>query len=191
MGSILVPSISRGSGERRVVMPGLDASGKTTILYQLRLGEVVSTIPTIGFNVETIHYKNIRLTVWDVGGQDKIRPLWAHYFQYSQAVIFVIDSADLERLDIAITELNKIIANETLERDCRFLIFANKQDLPTALPPEKIKEKLDLSKLPINRWHIQGCSAANGEGLYEGLDWLATQLNPRNSSTSTSSCSIS
>ena len=60
---------------------GLDAAGKTTILYKLKLGEIVTTIPTIGFNVETVEYKNISFTVWDVGGQDKIRPLWRHYFQ--------------------------------------------------------------------------------------------------------------
>ncbi len=57
------------------------AAGKTTILYKLKLGEVVTTIPTIGFNVETVQYKKIEFTVWDVGGQDKIRPLWRHYFQ--------------------------------------------------------------------------------------------------------------
>ena len=66
---------------------GLDAAGKTTILYKLKLGEVVTTIPTIGFNVETVEYKNISFTVWDVGGQDKIRPLWRHYFQNTQVSI--------------------------------------------------------------------------------------------------------
>ncbi|WP_337970403.1 ADP-ribosylation factor-like protein, partial [Virgibacillus salexigens] len=68
----------------RILMVGLDAAGKTTILYKLKLGEVVTTIPTIGFNVETVDYKNISFTVWDVGGQDKIRPLWRHYYQNTQ-----------------------------------------------------------------------------------------------------------
>ena len=70
-----------GKKEMRILMVGLDAAGKTTILYKLKLGEIVTTIPTIGFNVETVEYKNISFTVWDVGGQDKIRPLWRHYFQ--------------------------------------------------------------------------------------------------------------
>ena len=78
---------------------GLDAAGKTTILYKLKLGEIVTTIPTIGFNVETVEYKNISFTVWDVGGQDKIRPLWRHYFQNTQGLIFVVDSNDRERID--------------------------------------------------------------------------------------------
>merc|ERR1712100_29600 len=66
-----------GKQDCRILMVGLDAAGKTTILYKLKLGEVVTTIPTIGFNVETVEYKNISFTVWDVGGQDKIRPLCA------------------------------------------------------------------------------------------------------------------
>jgi len=66
--------------EMRVLMLGLDAAGKTTILYKLKLGEVVSSVPTIGFNVETLEYKKTKFTVWDVGGQDKIRLLWRHYY---------------------------------------------------------------------------------------------------------------
>ena len=57
----------------------------------------MTTIPTIGFNVETINYKNLNLTVWDVGGCDKIRPLWRHYYQNTSVVVFVIDSNDRER----------------------------------------------------------------------------------------------
>ena len=99
-----------GKKEMRILMVGLDAAGKTTILYKLKLGEIVTTIPTIGktrqidvmgvtfapagFNVETVEYKNISFTVWDVGGQDKIRPLWRHYFQNTQGLIFVVDSND-------------------------------------------------------------------------------------------------
>jgi hypothetical protein len=84
--------------EMRILMVGLDAAGKTTILYKLKLGEIVTTIPTIGFNVETVEYKNINFTVWDVGGQDKIRPLWRHYYQNTQGIIFVVDSNDRDRI---------------------------------------------------------------------------------------------
>ena len=73
-----------GKKPMRILMVGLDAAGKTTILYKLKLGEVVTTIPTIGFNVETVEYKSISFTVWDVGGQDRIRPLWRHYYQNTQ-----------------------------------------------------------------------------------------------------------
>jgi ADP-ribosylation factor protein 6 len=73
-----------GSKEMRLLMLGLDAAGKTTILYKLKLGQDVTTIPTVGFNVETVTYKNVKFNVWDVGGQDKIRPLWRHYFSGEQ-----------------------------------------------------------------------------------------------------------
>ena len=98
-----------GKKQMRILMVGLDAAGKTTILYKLKLGEIVTTIPTIGFNVETVEYKNISFTVWDVGGQDKIRPLWRHYFQNTQGLIFVVDSNDRERVGEARDELMKMV----------------------------------------------------------------------------------
>uniref|UniRef100_A0A8B9JLV2 ADP-ribosylation factor 5 n=1 Tax=Astyanax mexicanus TaxID=7994 RepID=A0A8B9JLV2_ASTMX len=99
-----------GKKQMRILMVGLDAAGKTTILYKLKLGEIVTTIPTIGFNVETVEYKNISFTVWDVGGQDKIRPLWRHYFQNTQGLIFVVDSNDRERAQEAAEELQKMVS---------------------------------------------------------------------------------
>ena len=114
-----------GKKEMRILMVGLDAAGKTTILYKLKLGEVVTTIPTIGFNVETVDYKNISFTVWDVGGQDKIRLLWRHYYQNTQGLIFVVDSNDRDRADDAREELHKMLSEEEL-KDAVLLVFANK-----------------------------------------------------------------
>lgn len=149
---------------------GLDAAGKTTILYKLKLGEIVTTIPTIGFNVETVEYKNICFTVWDVGGQDKIRPLWRHYFQNTQGLIFVVDSNDRERVAEAEKELANMVTNfisykviilknnsfiflfalklqEDELRDATLLIFANKQDLPHAMTTSELTDKLNLNQL--------------------------------------------
>merc|ERR1711987_21555 len=130
-----------GKREMRILMVGLDAAGKTTILYKLKLGEIVTTIPTIGFNVETVEYKNINFTVWDVGGQDKIRPLWRHYFQNTEGLIFVVDSNDRDRIEDAREELTKML-NEDEMRDAVLLVFANKQDLPHAMNPAEITDKL-------------------------------------------------
>merc|ERR1711885_91495 len=118
-----------GKKDCRILMVGLDAAGKTTVLYKLKLGEVVTTIPTIGFNVETVEYKNISFTVWDVGGQTKIRPLWRHYFQNTQGLIFVVDSNDRDRIHETKDELNRMLAEDEL-REAVVLVFANKQDLP-------------------------------------------------------------
>merc|ERR1712000_777604 len=98
--------------DMRILMVGLDAAGKTTILYKLELGEIVTTIPTIGFNVETVEYKKINFTVWDVGGQDKIRPLWRHYYQNTQGLIFVVDSNDKDRVVEANEELQKMLRED-------------------------------------------------------------------------------
>ncbi|RPA97636.1 ARF/SAR superfamily [Choiromyces venosus 120613-1] len=167
-----------GKKEMRILMVGLDAAGKTTILYKLKLGEIVTTIPTIGFNVETVEYKNISFTVWDVGGQDKIRPLWRHYFQNTQGIIFVIDSNDRERVTEARDELQRML-NEDELRDALLLVFANKQDLPEAMDAAETTDKLGLHSLRNRSWYIQSTCATSGDGLYEGLDWLSSNLRAR------------
>eukprot|EP00033_Pygsuia_biforma_P001347 GCRY01001525.1.p1 GENE.GCRY01001525.1~~GCRY01001525.1.p1 ORF type:complete len:183 (-),score=20.61 GCRY01001525.1:101-649(-) len=163
--------------ELRILMVGLDAAGKTTILYKLKLGEIVNTVPTIGFNLETVEYKNINFTVWDVGGQDKIRPLWRHYFQNTQAFIFVVDSNDRDRIDEAHAELHKMLGEDDL-RDSVLLVFANKQDLPHAMSVAEITDRLRLGELRTRKWYIQSTCATTGDGLYEGLDWLSQILQP-------------
>ncbi|XP_037745418.1 ADP-ribosylation factor 5 isoform X1 [Chelonia mydas] len=135
-----------GKKQMRILMVGLDAAGKTTILYKLKLGEIVTTIPTIGFNVETVEYKNICFTVWDVGGQDKIRPLWRHYFQNTQGLIFVVDSNDRERVQESADELQKMLQEDEL-RDAVLLVFANKQDMPNAMAVSELTDKLGLQTL--------------------------------------------
>ena len=161
--------------EARILMVGLDAAGKTTILYKLKLDENVTTIPTIGFNVETVQYKKVTFTMWDVGGQDKIRPLWRHYYANTNAVIFVVDSNDRERIGEARDELHKMLSDDQL-RDCILLTFANKQDLPNAMNAAEMTDKLGLHNLKQRNWFIQPCCATTGEGLFEGLDWLSGNL---------------
>ena len=164
-----------GKKDVRILMVGLDAAGKTTILYQLKMGETVKTIPTIGFNVETLDYKNLNFTVWDVGGQDKIRVLWKHYYQNTDGLIFVVDSNDRDRIEDAAEELKKMLAEEEL-KDCAVLVMANKQDLNGALPPNEVTEKLGMGALKGRTWLVQGTSATTGQGLKEGLDWMASVL---------------
>merc|ERR1711865_543330 len=164
-----------GKKDCRILMVGLDAACKTTILYKLKLGEVVTTIPTIGFNVETVEYKNLSFTVWDVGGQDKIRPLWRHYYQGTNGLIYVVDSNDRDRVEDAREELTKMI-NEDEMRDAVVLVFADKQDLPNAMTAAEITEKLGLHNLRNRQWFIQSACATTGDGLYEGLDWLSRTL---------------
>ncbi|EPQ31199.1 uncharacterized protein PFL1_06847 [Pseudozyma flocculosa PF-1] len=161
--------------EVRILMLGLDSAGKTTILYRLQIGEVVSTIPTIGFNVETVEYKNIKFQVWDLGGQTSIRPYWRCYYANTTAIIYVIDSSDTARLETAKAELISMLSEEEL-RDAKLLVFANKQDLPGALDEGRVSDKLGLTELKDRQWSIFKCCATKGEGLEEGLDWLVNAI---------------
>ena len=135
-------------------------------------------MPTIGFNVETLEYKNIAFTVWDVGGQEKLRALWRHYFAATQALIFVVDSSDRARLQEAAEELHRLIHEEEL-KDALLLVFANKQDLPGACNAAEISEQMRLYPPHISKsCYIQSCCATTGDGLYEGLDWLSSMVGP-------------
>lgn len=160
----------------RILMLGLDSAGKTTILYRLQIGEVVSTIPTIGFNVETVEYKNIKFQVWDLGGQSSIRPYWRCYFPNTSAIIYVIDSSDVDRLQTSRSELLTMLNEEELS-GVPLLVFCNKQDMEGSLPPEEISDKLGLAGGEKGReWSVRGSCATKGEGLEEGLDWLVNAI---------------
>ena len=177
MGSVFSSIWQRmlGNVEMRILMVGLDAAGKTTILYKLKLGEVVTPIPTIGFNVEEVTYKNISFHVWDVGGQDKIRQLWRHYYTNTQGIIFVVDSNDRDRIDDARDELHKMINDEEL-KDAVILVYANKQDIQGAMTTPEVTDKLGLHTIRGKTWYIQAACATRGDGLYEGLDWLSKHV---------------
>lgn len=144
----------------------------------IQIGEIVSSVPTIGFNVDTLEYRNISFTVWDVGGQNKLRPLWRHYYQGISALIFVVDSNDSARLDEAREELHSILHDPEMQ-NVIVLVFANKQDLPHAVTAETMCDKLKLRTLK-HEWYIQSCTAMTSEGLFEGLDWLSRALSNRN-----------
>ena len=159
----------------KITMLGLDAAGKTSILYKLKLGELITTIPTIGFNVETVNYKNISFTVWDVGGQDTLRPLWRHYYQGTQALIFVVDSNDRDRIDEAKKALFNILENDEM-KNAILLVYANKHDLPQAMSISEVSERLGLASIKNRKWYCQTSCATNGDGIYEGLDWLSNNV---------------
>ena len=110
-----------------------------------------------------------------VGGQDKIRPLWRHYYQNTQAVVFVVDCNDRDRVPEAKEALNRVLAESALE-DKKLLVFANKQDLAGAMSAAELTEGLGLNELRGRSWYIQACCSTSGDGLYEGLDWLARDL---------------
>jgi small GTP-binding protein len=173
--STMMNSLGLGNLDKRILLVGLDAAGKTTVLYKLKLGDTVHTIPTVGFNVETVQYKRLSFTMWDIGGQDKIRPLWRHYYDGTDAIIFVVDSNDRERIETVTDELHKMLQFQELDKAC-LLVLANKQDLPNSMTAAEIMQKMGVDKLRGRDYYVQSCVATTGDGLYEGLDWLSRTL---------------
>lgn len=160
-----------------VVVVGLDAAGKTSLLYRLKFQEFVKSAPTKGFNMEKIRVplggsRNITFQVWDVGGQEKLRPLWKSYTRRTDGLVFVVDSAETERLEEARVELHKITRSSD-NQGVPVLVLANKQDVSQALSVSEIEKLLGLHELGTSTLsHIQGCSAVSGLGLQQGLEKL-------------------
>ncbi|KAJ3597489.1 hypothetical protein NHX12_001012 [Muraenolepis orangiensis] len=162
-----------------IAILGLDSAGKTTTLYRLRFNEFVNTVPTRGFNAEKVKLSlgaqrgtSATFHFWDVGGQEKLRPLWKSYTRGADGIIFVVDSVDAERMEEAKTELHRI-AKTPENRGVPVLVVANKQDLRSALALAEIERCLALKELgPGTPWHLQSSCAIIGDGLREGLEKL-------------------
>uniref|UniRef100_A0A8C9GCB9 ADP-ribosylation factor-like protein 1 n=1 Tax=Piliocolobus tephrosceles TaxID=591936 RepID=A0A8C9GCB9_9PRIM len=177
MGAVFSSIFNRlfSNKEIRILILGLDNAGKTTILNRMQLGEVVRTIPTIGFNVETVNYKNLKLQVWDLGGQSSIRPYWRCYYKNTNAIIYVIDSSDNERLITTKNEINIILKDPELE-GVILVVFANKQDVENCLSISQISKDLNLTSIRNRQWAIFSTSATKNLGITEALDWLVNNL---------------
>ncbi|CAM6053410.1 unnamed protein product [Sphagnum tenellum] len=164
--------------EVRLLMLGLDNAGKTTILKKFN-GEDIDTIsPTLGFNIKTLEHNGFNLNIWDVGGQKSLRSYWRNYFETTDGLIWVVDSADKRRLDDCKKELHQLLQEERL-LGATLLVFANKQDLPGSLSAEEIQEILELDCIKTHHWRIIWCSAVTGQNLLQGIDWLLEDISAR------------
>lgn len=173
----ILRKLKRREKEMRLLMLGLDNAGKSTILNKFNGEDIHSVAPTLGFNIKTLEYASYKLNVWDVGGQTTIRSYWKNYYEATDGIVFVIDSADARRMELCKAELHALLKQEKLA-GASLLIFANKQDLPGALSQEDIAKVLDLTTIGETgrHWRIVGCSAWTGAGLIEGVDWIVTDI---------------
>lgn len=164
----------RGSKpQAQILLLGLDNAGKSTLLYKLKHDASVSTVPTIGFNVEMMvakkNRRNIAVTVWDVGGQRKMREHWKSFHQDAAAVVFVVDSSDTARMAEARRELENTLHSEQL-RGRPLVLLANKQDVDGALTVTEITDRFHMKKLcPGRDWFVLPCSASTGFGVEEAF----------------------
>ena len=109
--------------------------------------------------------------MWDIGGQREIRPYWKNYYEHTDGLIYVVDSADDMRIKECTDELDQLLLEEDLAK-VPLLVFANKQDLEMALDASEVMESLKLSEIKDRTWNIQACSAVSKEGLSDGMEWL-------------------
>jgi len=159
----------------RILLLGLDNAGKTTILKALASEDVSHITPTQGFNIKSVQSQGILLNVWDIGGQKAIRPYWRNYFENTDVLIYVIDSADRARLEEAGNQLAELLEEDKLQ-DVPILIYANKQDLMNATRTEQLIDQMKLSHINDRDWQIQPCSAITNEGLSKGMEWIRKNI---------------
>eukprot|EP00501_MAST-03F_sp_TOSAG23-6_P001048 GSMAST32.ASY1.ANO1.1091.1 assembled CDS len=153
--------------ERRCLLVGLDNAGKTTILYRMHSGETHSTTPTVGFNVETVKIGRLTLNIWDVGGQDRLRPYWRHYYTGTQGIIYVVDASDRERIQKARDEFV----------GSAIMVLANKQDMPGALSVAEMESAFEMERNCGDRKCIVlPSTATTGAGLETAFKWLSENM---------------
>jgi len=167
------------SSKANIVVVGLDNAGKTTLLHRMqpRRGAPADEAPTVGYGVEEFKRGGVKFTAFDMSGAHKYRSLWEKYYSDSQGVIFVVDSAGTDRIALAKDELWELLGHEDMKRrNVPILIFANKKDLPSAMSEASIMKALELHKIEDRPYHIAASNALSGEGVDEGVAWLADRL---------------
>ena len=164
--------------ETDISLIGLDNAGKTTLLYSLKLGIKVETIPTSAFNVELVRVGSNKLLIWDVGGQETLRPIWQHYLDKMNGCIFMVDSSDTDRFKMAAAELHKYLSLMKQEKFVLLVLF-NKSD---QCKRYMTKEEIDLftpdketfgDKIIFNS---ASCSVLKNENIVDPLIWFSDQL---------------
>ncbi|KAI6197112.1 ADP-ribosylation factor-like protein 2 isoform X1 [Aphelenchoides besseyi] len=174
----IVKKIRRREMEMRVLILGLDCSGKTTILQRINGEDYTKVAPTFGFNIKTLEFREWKLNCWDIGGQSSLRSYWRNYFEQTDAVVWVVDSTDKKRLKDCRAELDKLLGEECL-KGVTLLVLANKRDLPNALTADQIRDELKLEEIKNHHWKIFNSSAYTGENLIEAFEWMCKDVSSR------------
>jgi small GTP-binding protein len=151
---------------KRILVLGLDGSGKTSLVQHL-LNDEKEIDTTSCFEIHIYKYKSYTFHLWDIGGKEQIRPLWKHYYDESDAVIYVIDGTDMKRWSESIRQLYYMMYENKLYR-IPFLVYISKQDLGTCNEIPEFSSQ--------HNYYVQPCSMVTGEGVKQGLKWLCGNL---------------
>lgn len=153
----------------------MDNAGKTTIIKRLNGDDIDSVAPTLGFKISTFSYPPYTLNIWDVGGQKSLRSYWKNYFESTDGLVWVVDCADISKLETCAKELHELLKEERLA-GASLLVLANKQDLAGAQSSEKIQELLDLKNMKTHNWALYPVSAVKDESMLEPFEWLVKDI---------------
>jgi len=150
--------------EKKIVILGLDSSGKTTLVSFLQNGTFIEHTPTMGKELSTVDVSGVRINLMDMGGQKDFRDLWLGEVAQAECVIFMIDAYARERFNEARDELWKLAP--VLKRT-PLIVLANKYDLQPVAQPSEIITALNLTKLPS--FEILPISCKTGYGIVKAF----------------------
>lgn len=181
-------AIFSGSSSHSITMIGLDGAGKTTLLLYLQTGEVHQTVPTLGFNCESVSVGTMKFQVWDIGGQNSFLKFWHQYINDGSGIIYMVDCADSQRFSKSGEELWRIL--KILNSPRPLLVLANKVDLikeqDRAEVVKNIKNEFNLEQysgpaqvVPISVLQAGSMASANdenGRDIIEAFKWLNREL---------------
>jgi len=177
----IIRNQKRKDREIRMLVLGLDNSGKTTIVKNMLHEDVDSISPTMGFRIQSLPYKDYTINMWDIGGQTSLRAFWSNYFDKTDVVLWVIDGLSLERIEESYRELrDKIIEQDRLV-GVYLLIAINKTDLIPDAELARLKVivtgLLQLEKMIPERdhWDIKLVRGKTGSGIGKVLDWVVSR----------------
>ncbi|CAG2235359.1 ARF1_2 [Mytilus edulis] len=165
-----------------ILLLGLDDAGKTALSYKIQNRNSL-TMPTIGFNIHTIHpLKGVHFNLFDIGGGEKVKVTWKQYYRDAAGILFVVDSIDKGRLQEAKEALHQYIVNCETAANIPIGILANKQDVQNALNKSDISCELGLHQLTNRKWFVNGVSAKTGDGLLESMKLMSDTIKKKKSS---------
>jgi ADP-ribosylation factor-like protein 8 len=158
--------------EMELTLIGLQYSGKTTFVNVISSGKFSEDmIPTVGFNMRKVTKGNVVIKVWDIGGQPRFRSMWERYCRGVNAIVYMVDAADQEKIEASRNEFHNLLDKPQLA-SIPVLVLANKRDLPGAFDEKEIIDRMNLSSVTDREICCYSISCKEQQNIDITLQWL-------------------